>query len=143
MPICAERKGVNMKIKIARWMIAILLFGSLTIQADPFKEWNWTGPTQYENNTAIPPEDSITITLKCGVSAGGPYDRFETSLPQPPPSNQDMGLLVQNQPGTYYCIATARSALWQTESAPSNEVNFTVLPSDLGLRPKPPVLSIT
>lgn len=129
-------------MKTVRWSVALLLLGSLTIQADPFKEWNWTGPTQYENGTIIPPEENLLFTLKCGVTAGGPYDRFETALEKPPPHLEDMGLLVQNQPGDYYCISTARSSLWGTESDPSNEVNFTVLPSDLGLRPKPPVLSI-
>jgi hypothetical protein len=49
---------------------------------------------------------------------------------------------VANSPGTYYCVATAASTLHGTESRYSNEVNFTVLPTDLGLTPKPPVLSL-
>jgi hypothetical protein len=124
-------------------VFVLLLLGAITIQADPFKQWDWAAPTEYENGSLIPESDDLSYTLKCGVAAGGPYDRFETMLTEPPPDNQDMGLLVQNTPGEYYCIATARSSLHGTESAPSNEVNFTVLPSDLGLRPKPPVLSIT
>lgn len=125
-----------------QFLIAAILLGSLTIQADPFKSWNWTAPTQYENDIPIPADDDLSYTLKCGVSAGGPYDRFEAMLKEPPPDLQDMGLLVQNTPGTYYCVATARSSLHGTESANSNEVNFTVLPTDLGLTPKPPVLSL-
>jgi hypothetical protein len=124
-----------------QWTVAIILLGSLTIQADPFKTFDWTAPTEYENDALIPASDELTYRLKCGVLGGGPYDLFETTLIEKP-SVQDMGPLVANTPGTYYCIATATSLLHSTESAPSNEVNFTVLPSDLGLRPKPPVLSL-
>jgi hypothetical protein len=131
-----------MKAKIARWCTALLLLGSLTIQADPFHEWSWTAPTQYENGSAIPSTDNLMYTLKCGITQGGPYDRFEAVLQKPPPDTLDMGLLVQGQPGSYFCIATATSTLYSAESDPSNEVNFTVLPSDLGLRPKPPVLNL-
>ena len=127
--------------RMLQWTVAIVLLGSLTIQADPFKTWQWTEPTEYENNTAIPAADELSYRLKCGVTLGGPYDLYET-LMQEQPSLQDMGPLVSNTPGNYYCIATATSLLHGTESEPSNEVNFTVLPSDLGLRPKPPVLSL-
>jgi hypothetical protein len=125
-----------------QWIVAIVLLGSLTIQADPFKTWNWTDPAEYENGSIIPETDDLSFRLKCGTTLGGPYDLYETLLTEPAPSVQDMGPLVSNTPGTYYCIATATSSLHNTESAPSNEVNFTVLPGDLGLRPKPPVLSL-
>lgn len=128
--------------RLLQWTVALTLLGSLTIQADPFWEWAWVAPTQYENNTEIPASDALSYRLKCGVASGGPYDRFETALTSPSPNTQDMGLLVQDTPGTYFCIATARSSLHGTESEPSNEVNFTVLPGDLGLKPKPPVLSL-
>ena len=128
--------------RVLQWTVAAILFGSLTIQADPSKEWSWTGPTEYENGTVIPDSDDLSFRLRCGLSEGGPYDSFETLLAKPPPSVADMGPLVANTPGTYYCIATATSSLYGTESAPSNEINFTVLPGDLGLRPRPPVLSL-
>ena len=126
--------------KTTKLLITFVLLGSLTIQADPFKTWNWTGPTEYENNTQIPPEDALSYSLFCGVIEGGPYELYTTLLNNSPPSIQDMGPLVQNSPGNYYCVATATSLLHNTESAPSNEVLFTVLPTDLGLRPKAPVL---
>jgi len=130
-----------MKRKL-QWIVATVLLGSLTLQADPFKTFNWTGPTQYENNTQIPPADALSFNLFCSRTQGGPYDLYTSLLDNAPPSIQDMGPLVANTPGTYYCIATATSSLHNLESEPSNEVNFTVLPSDLGLRPKPPVLSL-
>ena len=125
-----------------QWIVAMILLGSLTIQADPFKTWNWTGPTEYENNLPIPPEDLLSFNLKCGTIQGGPYDQYEALLDAAPPSLQDMGPLVMNTPGDYFCVATATSLLHNTESEASNEVVFTVLPTDLGLRPKAPVLSL-
>ena len=130
-----------MKRKL-QWTVAIILLGSLTLQADPFKTWNWTGPTEYENNLPIPAADILSYNLFCSRTAGGPYDLYTTLLDSSPPSVQDMGPLVANTPGDYYCVATATSLLHGLESEASNEVNFTVLPSDLGLRPKPPVLSL-
>lgn len=129
--------------KRLRMLCALVLLASITIQADPFQEWSWTGPNQYENGSAIPSTDNLIFTLKCGIAQGGPYDRFEAVLQKPPPDTLDMGLLVQGQPGSYFCVATATSTLYNAESDPSNEVNFTVLPSDLGLRPKPPVLNLS
>lgn len=129
--------------KKLRVLFALLLLGSITIQADPFHEWSWTAPTAYENGSQIPATDNLIFTLKCGTDQGGPYDKFEAVLAKPPPDTLDMGLLVQNKPGSYFCIATATSTLYSSESDPSNEVNFNVLPSDLGLRPQPPVLSLS
>ena len=128
--------------RLLQWTVAIILLGSLTIQADPFKTWSWTGPTEYENNTPIPTSDALSFNLFCGVVEGGPYELYTTLLDNAPPSIQDMGPLVQNNPGTYYCVATATSPNHLTESDFSNEVAFTVLPTDLGLRPKAPVLSL-
>ena len=123
-------------------LVAIVLLGSITVDADPFKTFDWTDPTEYENNEPIPETDDLSFRLKCGTVEGGPYDLYESLLTEPAPSVQDMGPLVMNTPGTYYCVATATSSVHNTESEFSNEVSFTVLPSDLGLRPKPPVLSI-
>lgn len=128
--------------KYVKVAIALVLIGSITLEAYPFKDWSWINPTQYENDFPIPPEDDLSYRLYCGASPGGPYDLFSTLLEEPSPVNLDMGALVANAPGTYYCVSTATSSLHNTESAYSNEVNFTVLPADLGLRPKPPVLSV-
>ena len=125
-----------------QWTIAFILLGSITIQADPFKTWNWTEPTQYENNTTIPASDVLSYNLRCGATDGGPYNLYSVLLDATPPSIQDMGPLVANIPGTYYCVSTATSSLHGTESVFSNQESFTVLPSDLGLRPKAPVLSL-
>ena len=112
-------------------------------QADPFKTWDWDAPVNYENGVPIPAADDLSYTLNCGTTSGGPYDVFSTLLNEPPPDvDVDMGPLVNNTPGDYYCVATATSILHGTESGPSNEVNFTVLPGDLGLRPEPPVLRL-
>jgi hypothetical protein len=129
-------------VKWVRFAVVVFLLGALTIQADPFKTWSWEGPTEYENGFPIPTSDELSYRLLCGVSEGGPYDRMEMLLDTPSPSVQDMGALVENNPGTYYCVSTATSSVWNLTSEYSNEVNFTVLPSDLGLRPKPPVLSL-
>ena len=128
--------------RVTKGAIALVLVGSITIQAYPFKDWSWIGPTQYENDFPIPAEDDLSYTLYCGITPGGPYDVFSTLLEEPSPINIDMGPLVMNAPGTYFCVSTATSSLHNTESVYSNEVNFTVLPADLGLRPKPPVLSV-
>lgn len=129
-----------------QWIVAAVLIGSLTIdvvvQADPFKTWSWISPTEYVNEMPIPASDELSYNLLCGVAAGGPYDLVDMLIITPSPSLQDMGSLVMNSPGTYYCVMTATSSVWFEPSGYSNEVNFTVLPSDLGLRPKPPVLSL-
>lgn len=125
-----------------QWTVAIILLGSLTIQADPFKTWSWIGPSEYVNNLPIPATDELSYHLLCGTTEGGPYDLTVMLIDTPSPSLQDMGPLVMNSPGTYYCVMTATSSVWLEPSDYSNEVNFTVLPSDLGLRPKPPVLSL-
>ncbi len=126
--------------RFAQIVIATILLGSLTVTADPFKTWNWDGPTEYENNMPIPVEDTLSFNLLCGATEGGPYTMYEALMQPIPPSIEDMESLVQNTPGTYYCVATATSSLHGSTSVHSNEVNFTVLPTDIGLTPKSPVL---
>ncbi len=129
-------------MKWVRFAVVVFLLGTLTIQAEPFKTWSWTGPNEYVNNMPIPLDDELSYNLLCGIAEGGPYDLLEMLISTPSPSTQDMESLVMNSPGTYYCVLTATSSTWNLTSEYSNEVNFTVLPSDLGLRPKPPVLSL-
>jgi len=129
--------------RMLQWIVAIVLIGSLTIQANPFKTFDWVEPTEYENNLPIPEEDVLNINILCSANAGGPYTiEFGVVDELAPPTVLDVGSLVQNTPGTYYCVATAASVLHGTTSVHSNEVNFTVFPTDLGLTPKAPVLSI-
>ena len=132
-----------MKMKrIVQWAVAIVMLGSITIEADPFKTWTWTDPTTFENGQPIPAGDLITRTLKCGTTVGGPYPDETIFQSQTPPSVEDMAFVVGGIPGNYYCLSTVWSLLYMSESGPSNEVNFTVLPGALGFVPNPPVLSL-
>jgi len=136
---------MTMSISFKRFgqaVIALILLGSLTIQADPFKVWNWDEPTQYENNNPIPVSDTLVYELHCNNTpgeAGPPYDVIiALDDPGAPPSTEDMAAVVNGTPGTYYCAATATSTAINTTSGFSNEANFTVTPGDLGAVPKPP-----
>lgn len=128
--------------KIFQFVIAAILLGSLTIQADPVKTWNWTPPTQYENGSAIPGGDLENYTLHCSNTAGPPYEASRIFGMQVSPSIEDMDFIVGGVPGTYFCVSTVASVAHGSTSGYSNEVNFTVVPGDLGLVPNPPVLSL-
>ena len=120
----------------------LLLLASLTVDADPFKIWSWSDPTQYENDNPLPASDLTTRTLKCGSLPGGPYPSEAVFVSQISPSNEDMAFVVGGIPGDYYCVMTVWSIAYLSESGPSNEVNFTVQPGALGFVPKPPVLTV-
>lgn len=129
--------------RFIKWTIAGVLVGSLTIQADPFKTWDWDAPLEYENGNPIPVTDRLTYTLHCNTTPyqqGPPYD-IEIALDQPesPPSVQDMDAVVKGRVGTYYCASTATSTAFNTTSGFSNEVGFTVAALDLGFVPVPPL----
>ena len=141
-------------------LVAAVLLGSLTIQAEPFKDWTWMDPTEYENNTPIPAGDLVARTLHCSNSPadttipdgskafgniGSCADRYETStifISQTPPSREDMAFIVGGLPGTYYCAATVGSIRYQSRAGCSEELNFIVLPGALGFVPKPMTLSL-
>ncbi len=129
-------------MKWLKFAVVVFLLASLTIQADPFKTWSWTGPTEYENNTPIPGGDLTAYTLHCGMEQGGPYPALKVFEMQAPPSIEDMAFVVAGLPGTYYCASTVSSIAHLTTSGYSNEVNFIVAPGDLGFVPKPPILSL-
>ncbi len=126
--------------RLLQLFTALVLLGSITIQAAPFETWSWSVPTEYKNETPIPPGDLVNFTLHCGMQFGGPYPAAQIFSVQTPPSVEDMAFVVANMAGTYYCVATVSSLQYSTTSEVSNEVNFTVLPTDLGLVPKPPTL---
>ena len=127
---------MNRLVKIS----ALLLLASITVQADPFKLWNWTPPALYENGNPIPVTDTLTYTLHCNdvpMQQGPPYEvQIALDGPGAPPSQEDMAPVVQGRAGTYYCVATSRSSSHGTESEFSNEANFTVTAASLGYVPQ-------
>lgn len=128
--------------KILRTTVALLLLASLTIQADPFKTWNWSDPVTYENGQNIPGGDLINTTLHCGMQPGGPYPASQVFDMQVSPSIEDMVFVVAGVPGTYYCVATVSSQAHSTTSGYSNEIPFVVEAGSLGFVPNPPVLTL-
>ncbi len=125
-----------------KFLICLVLLGSVTISADPFKTWNWDGPTEYVNGNTIPANDVLTFTLHCNITPGEhgpPYD-VEIALDDPgaPPSTEDMARVAGGTIGTYYCAATATSSAFNTTSDFSNETLFIVAADDLGYVPRPP-----
>lgn len=126
--------------KFLQYIIAFILLGSITISAEPFKDWNWTDPTTYVNKQPIPQGDLITRTLKCGNTEGGPYPMEAIFVSQIPPSREDMAFVVQGIPGNYYCVSTVWSLQYMSQSGISNEKLFIVAPGALGFVPNPPVL---
>lgn len=128
------------KLKI---FIAVILLGSLTVQADPLVTWNWTPALTYENGLARDADDNWTTTLHCNTTPGDqgePYEiMFSLDTPGAPPSVQDMAALVQSGGlGTYYCAATHYSTKYLSQSGFSNETFFTATPQTTGFVPNPP-----
>jgi len=126
-----------------RAIVALVLLASLTVSADPWKMWNWTEPSAYTNGNPIPGSDTLTYTLYCNDMPGEQGAPYEVLIllddAGAPPSNEDMDIVVQGRPGTYYCAATARSSAFSTESEYSNESFFTVTAETLGFVPNPPL----
>lgn len=128
--------------KYIQILVAAILLGSLTIQAEPLKTWYWQEPILYENSETIPAGDLVNYRLHCSNTAGGPYPSSQSFNSQAPPSIQDMAFIVNNTPGIYFCVATVESLAHGTTSGFSNEINFSVSGADLGYVPKAPVLSL-
>ena len=141
-------------------LVAVVLLGSLTIQAEPFVDWFFVDPTEYENNQPIPGGDLTARTLHCGNNpaditipdgskafgnVGSCANRYETStvfIMQASPSREDMAFIVGGLPGTYYCATSVGSIAYLSRSGCSEELNFIVLPGALGFVPKPMTLSL-
>ena len=125
-----------------RAIVTLLLLGSLTLQADPWKTWNWDNPTSYTNGNPIPGSDVLETLLYCNDipgEQGAPYEvMIQLDDPGAPPSVEDMDIVVQGRPGTFYCAATSYSPAFSTESEYSNEGSFTVTADSLGFVPLPP-----
>ena len=112
--------------KTIQVLIAALLLGSLTIQADVFTV-SWLPPTQYTDNSPLLEQDLDYYTLYVdGVSTifydsvPGSYSQLHTIVPA----------------GTYDLTLTV-TTLEGVESGPSNVKVFTVGPRT----PKPPTLT--
>lgn len=130
----------SFNMKILKLFILVLLLGSLTINAEPFKTWFWTGPDTYENGDPII-GDPLEYKLYCGWAKDGPYPYSAVLDIQAPPALQDMAFAVLGMVGVFFCVETAKSSLYLTESPFSNEVSFTVTPASRGFVPLPPILS--
>lgn len=114
----------------------------LSVNAQPFVEWSWVGPTAYENGNPII-GDPLEFALHCGTTLGGPYPESALFEVQNSPALQDMVFAVMGIPGTFYCAATARSTLYGgIPSEYSNEVSFIVTPASQGFVPLPPILTL-
>ena len=120
-------------------VVAAVLLGSLTIQADPFKLWQWTDPIHYENGQIIPAGDLIENTLHCGIEAGGPYPASIQFDSQFSPSREDMDFVVSGNPGIYYCVSSVSSLEYGLRSGYSNEIDFSVAASVPDVAPELPV----
>jgi len=125
-----------------RAIVALVLLASITVSADPWKTWDWSNPVAYTNGNPIPVTDVLQTNLYCNDmpnESGAPYEvLIILDDPGAPPSIEDMDIVVQGRPGTYYCAATSYSPAFSTESEYSNEANFTVTADSLGFVPLPP-----
>lgn len=108
--------------------------------AAPNSNFTWTAPTQYEDGLMIPATDVLTYRIYCSATTGGPYNVWWDVGSATEANNLDVSACVQGVPGTYFFVATARSADFNTESAFSNEATKTYTNVDLGRVPLPPTL---
>ena len=118
---------------------AVLLMVGV-VSAAPNTDFSWTEPTQYEDGNVIPATDILSYTLQCGNTSGGPYNFQFAMGSSVSTANVDVGACVGGVPGTYYFVATATSADFNTESVFSNEASRTYTAADLGKVPLPPTL---
>lgn len=128
--------------RLLKYLTAFILLGSLTIQADPFKTWNWDEPVTYTNGNPIPGTDNLTYTLHCNDTSGETGEPYEIDIalddPGAPPSIEDMAPVIRGRAGTYHCVSTATSSAFGTTSGYSNETPLVVTQTDLGFVPNPP-----
>ena len=132
-----------MKKLTVQLTVTAILLGSVTLHADPWKSWDWQEPVSYTNGNPIPSSDVLTYSLLCNDMPGEQGEPYEVLIalddPGAPPSNEDMDIVVQSRPGTYYCVATTHSTAFGTTSEYSNESFFTVTADSLGFVPLPPL----
>lgn len=122
-------------------MAGILVLFAAGIYAAPFSDFSWTPPTNYENGTVIDSAtDTLTYSLYCSGTSGGPYDLLASNLTGNSINGQDVTSCVNGVAGTYYYVATATSSLYNSESAFSGEASRTYTSVDLGQIPNPPTI---
>jgi hypothetical protein len=108
---------------------------SAVTPATPSAVANWTAPTTYTDNTALPANQLAQYTVSYGNASGGPYTNTISVLPVNgvvPTTVTITGLTV----GTWYFIVTA-TATNNMVSANSNEVSKTIVTT---AAPNPPTI---
>lgn len=106
-------------------ILACLLLGSLTIQADVFTI-SWLPPTQYTDGSPLLEQDLDYYTLYVDGFSTIYYDSIPGTYSQ----------LHEIVPAGTYELTLTVTSLEGVESGPSNMIVFTVGPRT----PKPPVL---
>jgi hypothetical protein len=62
-----------------------LLLISTGIFSAPNSDFSWSDPTNYEDGTIIDPNvDTLTFSIYCSNTQGGPYTLVEANLPNSP-----------------------------------------------------------
>lgn len=91
-------------------------------------------PTQYQDNSPIVAEDTITVDWYVSTTPGGPYSQ----ITGPDICSFTLDLTSYNE-GNYYFVTVVHSSLYNTYSANSNEVEVRRIAP---LVPKAPTLSV-
>lgn len=122
-------------------LVALVLLGSLTIQADPMITDTYQKATTYENGFPRESDDVFTEGWMCGPTSGGPYTvEIGVTDPNAPPSFEDFGPCVTEGAGTYYRRGFTDSSKYGRSRLSDGERSFIVTEQDLGFVPNPPVL---
>lgn len=111
-------------------LIALLLLSPLVFAVGE-KTFNWTPPTQYEDDTPLPQTDIASYDIECDGQflVNVPNAPLNTDSYQAPPGTFSAG--------THTCVAFTITTEG-VRSQPSNAVNFTVAPGV----PKAPVFAV-
>lgn len=127
--------------RITQWFIAIILLGSITIQADPIITDTYVKATAYENGFPRESDDVFTEAFLCGPTSGGPYlVEIAVTDPNAPPSVEDFAPCVTEGAGTYYRRGVTYSSKYGRSRLSDGERSFTVTAQDLGFVPNPPII---
>ncbi len=126
--------------RISKWLVAFVLLGSLTIEADL---GGWRPSDTYTNGMPIPASDTQIFTLYCNTTPeefGPPYEvNMPIPFPEYIPTLSELTPVHNDVPGTYWCATTQYSTEYFAESGYSEELDFTVSAQQLGFVPNPPI----
>ena len=125
-----------------QFLTAIVLLGSLTIQADLV---GWFPSETYTTGEPIPANDVQTYMLYCNTTPeefGPPYE-VGMILPELGyiPTITELTFVHNGVAGTYWCAPTQYSTVHDAESGYGPEQNFIVKAQPVRLVPNPPTLS--